>query len=37
MPLPFCELLLGQLVKATANNRLYTAYELAQEYKNSFI
>jgi hypothetical protein len=29
MPLPFCELLLRQLVKATANDKLYTAYELA--------
>ena len=28
MPLPFYKLLLRQLVKAIANNRLYTAYEL---------
>jgi len=29
MPLPLCELLLRQLVRATTNDRLCTAYELA--------
>ena len=29
MPLLLCKLLLKQLIKATANNRLYTAYKLA--------
>jgi len=28
MPLPFCKLLLRQLVKAIANNKLYIAYKL---------
>jgi hypothetical protein len=34
MPSALYQLLLGQLVRVATNDRLHTAYKLAQEYKD---